>query len=86
MKKTLLLIPIIAMLAACGTTDKYGKIAEQEQKARVKSAERFLIKHLNGVTNFLKAPLLFTNAVLVVHLTKQILWLMLTQKHTALSV
>lgn len=44
MKKTLLLIPIVAMLAACGTTDKYGKIAEQEQKARVKSAEKILDK------------------------------------------
>lgn len=44
MKKTLLLIPIIAMLAACGTTDKYGKIAEQEQKTRIKSAEKILDK------------------------------------------
>ena len=44
MKKTLLLIPIVAMLAACGTTDKYGKIAEQEQKNRVKSAEKILDK------------------------------------------
>ena len=44
MKKTLLLIPIIAMLAACGTTDKYGKIAEEEQKTRIKSAEKILDK------------------------------------------
>ena len=44
MKKTLLLIPIVAILAACGTTDKYGKIAEQEREYRVKSAEKILDK------------------------------------------
>ena len=44
MKKTLLILPIVAMLAACGTTDKYGKIAEQEQKTRVSSQEKILDK------------------------------------------
>jgi hypothetical protein len=44
MKKTLLLIPIVAMLAACGTTDKYGKMAEQEREYRVKSAEKIIDK------------------------------------------
>ena len=44
MKKTLLLIPMVAMLAACGTTDKYGRIAEQEQKIRVSSQEKILDK------------------------------------------
>ena len=31
MKKTLLLLPVVAVLAACGTTDPYGKRAEQER-------------------------------------------------------
>ena len=44
MKKALLLIPIVAVLAACGTTDKYGQIAEQEQKTRIRSAEKILDK------------------------------------------
>jgi len=44
MKKTLLILPLVAMLAACGTTDKYGKIAEQEQKTRVSSQEKILDK------------------------------------------
>jgi hypothetical protein len=44
MKKALLLIPIVAVLAACSTTDKYGQIAEQEQKIRIKTAEKILDK------------------------------------------
>ena len=31
MNKTLLLLPVVAVLAACGTTDPYGKRAEQER-------------------------------------------------------
>ena len=44
MKKTLLLIPVVAMLAACGTTDPYGKRAEQERAIQTKSVERTIDK------------------------------------------
>jgi hypothetical protein len=40
MKKTLLLVPIVAMLAACGTTDPYGKRADQERKSQERYVER----------------------------------------------
>jgi len=41
MKKTLLLIPIVAMLAACGTTrDAYERRTENIQKADIKDRER----------------------------------------------
>jgi outer membrane lipopolysaccharide assembly protein LptE/RlpB len=42
MKKTLLLIPMIAMLAACGTTNQFGKIAEAEREAKVASQKKIL--------------------------------------------
>jgi hypothetical protein len=42
MKKTLLLIPIVAMLAACGTTDKLGDRAEYIRKAEIKDRERVI--------------------------------------------
>lgn len=44
MKKTLLLLPVIAMLAACGTTDPYGKRAEQERARQEKYVERTIDK------------------------------------------
>jgi len=44
MKKTLLLIPILAMLTACGTTDPYGKRADMERERQVASQERILDK------------------------------------------
>ena len=44
MKKTLLLIPIVAMLAACGTTDPYGKRADMERERQVSTQERILDK------------------------------------------
>jgi len=40
MKKTLLLIPIVAILAACGTTDPYQKRAEQERKYEETAKEK----------------------------------------------
>lgn len=40
MKKTLLLLPIVALLAACGTTDPYGKRAEQERARQEKYVTR----------------------------------------------
>lgn len=42
--KALLLIPIVALLAACGTTDPYGKRAEQEREYQQKSVERTIDK------------------------------------------
>jgi hypothetical protein len=42
--KTLILLPIVAVLAACGTTDKYGKIAEQERARQERHVERSIDK------------------------------------------
>jgi len=42
MKKTLLLIPIVAMLAACGTTDVYQKRADNERKYDEAAKEKML--------------------------------------------
>jgi len=42
--KTLILLPIVAVLAACGTTDKYGKIAEQERARQERYVERSIDK------------------------------------------
>jgi hypothetical protein len=44
MKKTLLLVPIVAMLTACGTTDRFAKVANMENDRRVNSQERILDK------------------------------------------
>ena len=44
MKKALLLLPIVALLAACGTTDPYGKRAEQERARQEKYVERTIDK------------------------------------------
>jgi hypothetical protein len=44
MKKTLLLIPIVAMLAACGTSDPYQKRASQERDRQEKYIERSISK------------------------------------------
>ena len=40
MKKTLLLIPIIATLAACGSTDPYAKRADAERERQERYVER----------------------------------------------
>jgi len=40
MKTTLLLIPILAMLTACGTTDPYAKRADNERARQEKYVER----------------------------------------------
>jgi hypothetical protein len=42
--KSLLLIPIVAILAACGTTDPYQKRAEKERDIRQASVERTIDK------------------------------------------
>ena len=44
MKKTLLLIPIVALLAACGTTDVYQKRAENEREYQEKAIDMALKK------------------------------------------
>jgi hypothetical protein len=44
MKKTLLLIPIVAMLAACGSTDPYAKRADAERQRQERYVERSIDK------------------------------------------
>jgi hypothetical protein len=44
MKKTLLLVPIVAMLAACGTTDPYQKRADNERERQERYVEKSLDK------------------------------------------
>lgn len=44
MKKILTLLPVIAILAACGTTDPYGKRAEQERERQERYVERSIDK------------------------------------------
>jgi type IV secretory pathway TrbL component len=44
MKKFLLLIPIVALMTACGTSDPYAKRAEQEREYKNKLAERAIDK------------------------------------------
>jgi hypothetical protein len=42
--RSLLLIPVVALLAACGTTDPYSKRAEQERSFKQASVERTIDK------------------------------------------
>jgi hypothetical protein len=42
--KSLFLIPVIAVLTACGTTDPYGKRADQERSRQEKHVERSIDK------------------------------------------
>jgi len=42
--KSLLLLPIVAILAACGTTDPYGKRADQERERQERYVERSIDK------------------------------------------
>jgi hypothetical protein len=44
MKKTLLLVPIVAVLAACGTTDPYGKRADMERERQERYVEKSIDK------------------------------------------
>lgn len=44
MKKVFILLPIIAALTACGTSDPYQKRAEQERERREKIADRVIDK------------------------------------------
>ena len=44
MKKFLMIVPLVAMLTACGTTDVYQKRAEAEREHKVKVQEKILDK------------------------------------------
>jgi hypothetical protein len=44
MKKILVLAPLVAMVAACGTTDPYGKRAEQERSRQAEYVQRTIDK------------------------------------------
>lgn len=44
MKKALILIPIVALLTACGSTDPYGKRADAERERMDKRVERTIDK------------------------------------------
>jgi hypothetical protein len=44
MKKILTVLPIVAMLAACGTTDQYGKRADMERERQERYVERVIDK------------------------------------------
>lgn len=44
MKKLFIIVPVVAMLAACGTTDRFAKQAENERQLQVKSQERIFDK------------------------------------------
>ncbi|NBP66235.1 MAG: hypothetical protein EBU66_16485 [Bacteroidetes bacterium] len=44
MKKHLLVVPVVALLAACGTTEKFEKRAEYENKRQEKYVERTIDK------------------------------------------
>ena len=44
MKKALMVVPLVAMLAACGTTDPYGKRADIERERQEKLVERVIDK------------------------------------------
>jgi len=50
MKKTLLLIPVVAMLAACGTTDVYQRRADNERQYQEEAIDRALKKRPEWMT------------------------------------
>jgi type IV secretory pathway TrbL component len=59
MKKTLLLIPVVAVLAACGTTDPYQKRADQERERQ----ERYVEKAIDQAPKWMTQPPLSNSAV-----------------------
>ena len=59
MKKTLLLIPIVAVLAACGTTDPYQKRADNERERQ----ERYVEKAIDQAPKWMTQPPLSNSAV-----------------------
>jgi hypothetical protein len=59
MKKTLLLIPIAAVLAACGTTDPYQKRADNERERQT----RYVEKAIDQAPKWMTQPPLSNSAV-----------------------
>ena len=59
MKKTLLLIPIVAVLAACGTTDPYQKRADNERERQ----ERYVEKAIDKAPKWMTEPPISNSAV-----------------------
>lgn len=55
MKKTLVLLPLIAALAACSTTDQFEKRAERERESQARSVERALDKAPKWMTELPKS-------------------------------
>jgi hypothetical protein len=59
MKKILTLLPLVAILAACGTTDPYQKRAEQERERQ----ERYVEKAIDQAPKWMTQPPLSNSAV-----------------------
>ena len=59
MKKSLLLIPIVAILAACGTTDPYQKRADNERERQ----ERYVERAIDQAPKWMHQPPLSNSAV-----------------------
>jgi len=59
MKKFLLLVPVVAMLAACGTTDPYQKRADNERERQ----ERYVEKAIDQAPKWMTQPPLSNSAV-----------------------
>ena len=55
MKKSLLVLPLVATLAACGTTDQYQKRADAERERQEKYVERALDKAPKWMTELPKS-------------------------------
>lgn len=55
MKKILALVPVVAILAACGSTNPYDKQAEREYDRQVKMAERAIDKAPKWMTELPKS-------------------------------
>jgi hypothetical protein len=59
MKKILLLVPVIAVLAACGTTDPYQKRADNERERQ----ERYVEKAISQAPKWMIEPPISNSAV-----------------------
>ena len=59
MKKILLLVPVIAVLAACGTTDPYQKRADNERERQ----ERYVERSIDKAPKWMFEPPLSNSAV-----------------------
>ena len=59
MKKMLLLVPVVAILAACGTTDPYQKRADNERERQ----ERYVERAIDQAPKWMSQPPLSNSAV-----------------------